>query len=143
MNDSGVGIVDPDGWKRNLEYWNGWSFYPSSCTSCIGEDGNLTAYHQYQLEQDTNMVMAYISSKQDETFAVLTQGGGPAFEKQLLEASDKLNMVFPDRFYSLIANGNEHTFLIRNYDYRIAGTSVREWITNMLFDNDSWESRVD
>lgn len=69
INDSGVGILNPEGMKTMLDYWNAWSFYPKSCNTCIGDDGNLTGYHQYQLEQDTNIVMAYISSKQDETFA--------------------------------------------------------------------------
>lgn len=143
INDSGTGIVNPDGWQMQLDYWNAGSFYPASCNSCIGEDGNLTDYHQYQLEQDTNIVMAYISSKQDETFALLTQGGGPAFEVQLLEASNELNSTYPERFNSLIANGNEHTFIISNYDYQVAGTTVKHWIGNMLLDNGTWENTVD
>lgn len=143
INDSGVGIINSGGWQMNLDYWNGWSFYPTSCNSCIGEDGNLTGYHLYQLEQDKNIVMAYISSKQDETFALLTQGGGPAFESQLLEASNELNSSYPDRFNSLIANGNEHTFIISNYDYPVAETTVKDWIKSMLIDNDTWESKID
>lgn len=143
INDSGVGIINPGGWKMNLDYWNGLAFYPTSCNSCIGEDGNLTGYHQYQLAQDTNIVMAYISSKQDETFALLTQGGGSAFEAQLLEASNELNNANPERFNSLIANGNEHTFIISNYNYQVAQTTVKEWISSMLLDNGTWESKAD
>lgn len=143
INDSGTGIINPEGWQSNLDYWNGDSFYPKSCNTCIGEDGNLTGYHQYQLEQDKNIVMAYISSKQDETFAQITQGGGPAFESQLLESSNELNSAYPDRFNSMIANGNEHTFVLSNYNYQIAGTTVKQWITSMLSDNNTWDSKVD
>lgn len=143
INDSGVGIINPEGWNMNLDYWNGWSFYPKSCSSCIGEDGNLTGYHKYQLAQDKNIIMAYLSSKQDETFALLTQGGGSAFETQLLEASSELNNAYPERFNSLIANGNVHTFIIRNYDYPVGETTVKKWIANMLSDNDSWQTKVD
>lgn len=143
INDSGVGVINPGGWQMNLDYWNGSSFYPTSCNSCIGEDGNLTGYHQYQLEQDENIAMAYISSKQDETFALITQGGGAAFESQLLEASNELKSAYPERFNSLIANGNEHTFIISNYSYVVAETTVKEWITNMLLENDTWESKID
>lgn len=143
INDSGVGIINAGGWKLNLDYWNGGSFYPASCNSCIGADGNLTGYHQYQLEQDENIVMAYISSKQDETFALLTQGGGAAFEAQLLEAANELNNAYPNRFNSLIANGDEHTFIMSNYNYPVAQTTVKDWIANMLLENGTWETAVD
>lgn len=144
INDSGVGIINSGGWAMNLDYWNGGSFYPASCSSCIGADGNLTGYHQYQLEQDENIVMAYISSKQDETFAQITLGGGVAFESQLIEASNELNnSAFADRFNSLFANGDEHTFIISNYNYSIVDTTVKEWISNMLSDSSSWVSKTD
>lgn len=139
INDSGVGIINTGGWQINLDYWNGGSFYPSSCNSCIGADGNLTGYHQYQLEQDENIVMAYISSKQDETFALLTQGGGSAFETQLLEASNELNNLYPNRFNSLIANGDEHTFILSDYTFQVGNTNVRSWIDAMVNEN-NWTS---
>ena len=144
INDSGVGIINTGGWQMNLSYWNGGSFYPASCSSCIGADGNLTGYHLYQLEQDKNTLMAYISSKQDETFAQITQGGGAAFEAQLIEASNEINTsAYTDRFNSLITNGAEHTFIVSNYNYQIAQTTVKQWIASMLSDNSSWESKTD
>jgi hypothetical protein len=127
----------------NLDYWNGNSFYPQSCADCIGMDGNLTDYHKYQLEQDPNIRMAYISSKQDETFAFLTQGGGAAFETQLIEAADELNAEFPDRFNSLIADGDEHTFIISQFDYGIAGTTVKQWVAEMVEEDENWNSVSD
>lgn len=139
INDSGTGIINSGGWQMNLDYWNGSSFYPSSCLDCIGSDGNLTGYHKYQLEQDPNVRIAYISSKQDDTFAQITQGGGAAFEAQLLEAVDELNSEFPERFNSLIPNGSDHTFIIRDYIFQVGDTNVRSWINDMIYEN-NWNS---
>lgn len=143
INDSGVGVINSGGWQMNLDYWNGTSFYPQSCADCIGTDGNLTDYHKYQLEQDPNIRMAYISSKQDETFAALTTGGGPAFEEQLLEASNELDTAFPDRFSSIIANGDEHTFIISQFNYAVAGTTVRQWVAEMVNETGDWTTVVE
>jgi PKD repeat protein len=143
INDSGQGILDPGGMMTLISYWNAGAFFPESCTDCIGTDGNLTDYHKYQLLEDDNIRMAYISSKQDATFAALTQGGGPAFEAQLIEAAGELNTAFPERFQSLIANGDEHTFILSNFNYPIGGTTVREWIATMIDDNGQWASAAD
>ncbi|TPV33280.1 vtpJ-therm [Paucihalobacter ruber] len=140
INDSGTGIINPSGWLMNLDYWNGGSFYPNSCTDCIGTDGNLTEYHKYQLLQDPNIRMAYISSKQDDTFAQLTQGGGAAFEEQLLAAANELKSEFPERFNSLIPNGTDHTFIIRDYIFEVSNTNVRSWISDMINNNNNWIS---
>ncbi len=87
--------------------------------------------------------MAYISSKQDATFAVILAGGGEAFETQLIEAATELNATFPTRFQSLVADGDEHTFIISNFDYPIGGTTVRQWVANMLGDGGNWISLSD
>ena len=143
INDSGVGILDPGGMETLISYWNAGAFFPESCTDCIGADGNITDYHEYQLLEDDNIRMAYISSKQDATFSALTQGGGPAFEAQLIEAASELNTAFPERFQSLIADGDEHTFILSSFDYPIGGTTVREWIATMVDDNGQWASVAD
>ncbi len=143
INDSGVGVINSGGWQMNLDYWNGTSFYPQSCADCIGMDGNLTDYHKYQLEQDTNFRLAYISSKQDGTFAALTIGGGPAFEVQLLEASNELEAALPDRFSSLTANGDEHTFIISQFNYAVVGTTVRQWVAGMVNETGNWVTVVE
>lgn len=143
INDSGLGIMDPGGMQSLIGYWNAGSFFPSSCGDCIGADGNLTDYHKYQLQQDPNTRFAYISSKQDETFASILTGGGDAFEEQLTEAASEMNAAFLERFNYLIANGDEHTFLISDFDYPVGGTSVKAWVDAMLNDPDNWVSVMD
>jgi hypothetical protein len=143
INDSGLGIANPGSMRGLIDYWNAGAFYPLSCDNCIGEDGNLTDYHKYQLTQDPNIRLAYISSKQDATFVANFTGGGEAFETQLLEATEELNAAFPDRFQSLIAEGEEHTFLISDFDFQIASTTVKTWVDNMLNGEGAWISLAD
>lgn len=143
INDSGVGILDPGSMQTLIDYWNAGAFFPSSCMDCIGADGNLTDYHKYQLAQDPNTRIAYISSKQDATFAALIQGGGAAFEAQLIEAAGELKTAFPDRFNSLIANGDDHTFLIRDFTFQLSNTSIRSWVNEMIGENGTWNSIMD
>ncbi|WP_338760507.1 pectin acetylesterase-family hydrolase [Bernardetia sp. ABR2-2B] len=143
INDSGLGILDTGGMETLIEYWNASAFFPASCTECIGTDGNLTDYHKYQLNQDPNIRLAYISSKRDSTFAAITTGGAAAFETQLLEATSELNTAFPNRFGSLIADGNDHTFLLRRFDFEIGGVTVKDWLSQMLNEEESWESLSD
>jgi hypothetical protein len=140
INDSGTGIGNPGGFATNYDYWNAWAFIPASCTDCIGADGNLTDYHKYQLAQDANIRMAYISSKQDATFAAIIAGGGEAFEYELIQAANELNAAFPERFQSLIANGEEHTFIISDFDYQIAEIEVRQWVADMIGESEDWIS---
>lgn len=48
INDSGLGILNPGRMNELIDYWDASANFPASCTDCIGEDGNLTGYHEYQ-----------------------------------------------------------------------------------------------
>lgn len=143
INDSGVGILDPGGMNTLINYWNAGAFFPASCTDCIGTDGNLTDYHGYQLAQDENMQMAYISSKQDTTIAAGLSGGGASLEIQLIEAATELNTAYPNRFQSLIGNGEFHTTVIRDFHRSIGGTKVSQWVNDMINNSANWSSRIE
>ena len=143
INDSGQGIADPEGLATLANYWNSGAFYPLSCIDCIGADGNLTEYHKYQLGEDDNIRLAYISATQDATFAAVLSGGGASFEAQLIEAADEMNAAFPLRFNSLITDGDEHTFLLRRFDFTIGNTNVRQWVSDMVNSTEQWSSVAD
>lgn len=143
INDSGVGILDPGAFQTLRDYWNAGVFFPTSCTTCIGADGNLTDYHKYQLAEDSNMQLAYISSKQDTTIAAGLAGGGLTLETELIAASNALNTAYPDRFQCLIGNGEFHTSLLRAYDRPIGSTTVRQWLDAMINDNTTWNSIIE
>lgn len=141
INDSGLGILNPGSMNELIEYWGAESFFPTSCSECIGSDGNITDYHKYQLEQDPNIRLAYIGSKQDETFAQML--GAANYETQVLEAVAEMKDAFPDRFNYIIANGDQHTFLISQFEYSIAGTTVKKWVSEMVNEDDNWASKID
>lgn len=143
INDSGIGIAPPDGLRTLFDYWNASAFLPSSCSDCIGADGNLTEYHRYQIAEDENILMGYVSSKQDSVTAANYPGGPEVFEAELIESAAELKMAFPDRFNSFIMDGAAHTSLIRNLDATADGILLRQWITEMETGSGTWESLID
>lgn len=144
INDSGVGILTPGGQALLNDYWNAGAAFPASCADCIGEDGNLTGYHKYQLEQDANLRMGFMSFAQDGVVANESlMISGPVFEAELLQAVNELQAAAPDRFRSFIAAGTDHTFIIRTFDVTAGGISARQWVTDMLSGSEDWVSRRD
>ncbi|GAB5453612.1 MAG: hypothetical protein Hals2KO_39400 [Halioglobus sp.] len=142
INDSGVGISNPGTQQTLVEYWNSAAFLPASCDTCIGEDGNLTGYHQYQLDEDKNLRMAFISSTADD---VITGSSiDPAvFGAELIEAAAELEQAHPERFRSLISVTDEHTYIIKQFDFGIGDTTVRQWVIAMLNGSENWKSTSD
>jgi hypothetical protein len=144
INDSGVGISRPGLTQQLTEEWNSGAFLPASCANCIGEDGHLTDYHKYQLDEDANLRMGFMSTKQDTVIADVFVGiGGPAFEAELIPELQELQDAYPARFRSLVADGNSHTFLQAQFDLPVGGTTVRQWVADMLSGSDAWVSVSD
>lgn len=144
VNDSGVGIAFPGYNDFVSAEWNSSAFIPQSCADCIGEDGHLTGYHIYQLDQDDNLTMGFMSTKQDSVIADTFIGiGGEAFEAALIEEMAEIEQAHPERFRSLIADGSAHTFLQRAFQLPVADTTVAEWVGNMLAESADWVSVSD
>jgi hypothetical protein len=143
INDSGIGILNPGAMNDLVSYWGAERFFPNSCTKCIGEDGNLTEYYSYQLNQDTNIRMAFISSKRDATFAPNIIGGPSAFESQVISTVNQLKSLYITRFNSLIPNGDDHTFIIRRFEKVVSSTSVREWVQKFTTTDSTWTSIIE
>ncbi len=141
INDSGAGILQPGDQDGLNEYWNAASNFPASCADCIGDDGNLTGYHSYQLAQDDNLRMGFISSTADEVVLSSSTIDQATFESELREAVAELETACPDRFRSLINEGEEHTFILTRFDFAIGDTTVREWVTQMLGGSGDWRSK--
>lgn len=143
INDSGMGIQQPGSQERLNAYWNSDSFFPANCGTCIGADGNLTDYHKYQLAEDENIRIGFISSTRDETIVGQSGIEGDIFEAELLEAVAELEDAYPDRVRSLISFTDEHTYIIKQFDFAVADTTVRQWVTSMLNSSDGWVSKSD
>ena len=143
VNDSGIGIQQPGAQESLIDYWNSAGFFPASCSSCIGDDGNLTNYYKYQLAEDENVRMGFISSTRDEVVIGRTMIDGAEFEAQLTAAMAELEQAYPDRFRSLVSDTEEHTFVIKQFGFAVANTTVLQWITDMLSQSDDWVSASD
>lgn len=140
VNDSGVGIFAVGAPETIFPYWNSTPFFPASCSDCIGEDGNLTGYQAYQLAEDPDLRVGMMSTKRDSTIVDASGFDGAQFEAELLEAVAELSAAFPSRFRSFIANGDGHTFILRDFDRAVGGTTVRDWIAALLEGGDAWVS---
>lgn len=143
INDSGMGIQQPGSQERLNDYWNSESFFPANCRACIGEDGNLTEYHKYQLAEDENIRIGFISSTRDKTIVGQSGINSDLFEAELLDAVAELEEAYPDRFRSLISYTDEHTYIVKQFDFPVADTTVRQWVTKMLSSSDLWVSKSD
>ena len=144
INDSGIGITAPGTQQALNDYWNAGDFFPASCPSCLGQDGTLTEYHAYQMTADMNLRVGMMSTLQDAV--VTTERGNVTpefFEAELLEAMETLRTNFPDRFRSFIAAGDGHTFVLRDFNREVGGTTVKQWLTDLLREDGDWVSVSD
>ena len=144
LNDSGVGIAFPGYTAAVSTEWNSLAFLPASCPDCIDADGHTTNYHIYQLDQDPDLLTGFMSTEQDSVIADTFIGiGGPAFEEALRMEMPEIEAAHPERFRSLIADGNAHTFIQRAFDLAVGGTTIRDWVADMLANNSDWVSVSD
>ena len=144
INDSGLGIAKPGFTRERAAEWNSEAFIAESVPDFIDENGHLTNGHIYYLDEDPDLRVGFMSTKQDTVIAdVFIMIGGPAFEAELIPEMAKLEEAHPDRFRSLIADGNLHTFLLSQFDREVGGTTVADWVSDMLSGSDEWQSVSD
>jgi len=147
INDSGVGVGranDPTSQTVLIDDWQSGAFFPSSiCPACF-TTGNLTEYFDWQLEQDTNVNLALMSTKQDFVIGNIFLGvSGPEFEAALVPAMQAIETRHPDRVRSFIANGTAHTFLQRDIFATAGEITVHNWVSSMLSGGSEWQSTTD
>lgn len=147
VNDSGVGVLrpgEPEFVRMVMEEWNAGAFIPESCPECIADDGHLTDYLIWQLEQDTTIKRGMLSYNRDFVLSdVFLKIGKDAFEAALYEEMAQLNAALPDRNKSWIPIGEAHTFLRAEPDKTAGGVPVLDWVGFLLEDSDEWVSVQD
>jgi hypothetical protein len=147
VNDSGVGVLrpgEPEFVKMVMGEWNALSFFPESCPDCIAEDGHITEYLIWQLEQDTTIKRGMLSYNRDFVLSdVFLQIGKDAFEAALYPEMAQLEEALPDRNKSWIPKGELHTFLRAEPDQTAGGVPVLDWVGFLLDDSDEWVSVQD
>lgn len=147
VNDSGVGISKPDDpsfLRLLMEDWNQFAFIPESCPTCIPDDGHLSDYLDWQLDQDPNVRRGFMSYTQDSVIGGFFLGiGGPAFEAALFPELMQMETAHPDRVRYWVPNGSGHTFLLNGLDVTAGGVSGLDWVTAMIEGTDAWVSTSD
>jgi Pectinacetylesterase len=144
LNDSGTGVLRdgaPEFLQTLLEEWNMQAFVPESCVDCLADDGHLTRYMLWQMEQDEGFRRSLVSYKQDAVLANdFLQVGGPAFEASTLREMERQESAFPGRVRSFLVNGNGHTLLLLEPDKQVEDVSLIQWVEFMLDDSVEWQS---
>ncbi len=147
VNDSGVGVLrpgQPEFVLERLAEWNASAFIPESCPECIADDGHLTEYLIWQLEQDPSIKRGMLSYNRDSLIAnFFVMIGQDAFEEALYEEMAQLNEAFPERNKSWIPAGVGHTFLRLEPDQTAGGVPVLDWVGYLLSDSEEWVSVQD
>lgn len=147
FNDSGVGVAggeaDPDLVDKLIIEWNLDPFIPEDCQDCF-DDGHLTEFIAWQLENDPGLKMSSFSYTQDDTIGnTFLRLGGEVFEEYLLEEIPALHERFPDSYVHFILQGDGHTLLgdIAGNGYN--GLTVRDWLQAMLDGDPAWQPVVE
>lgn len=147
VNDSGVGVAKPDEpefLQMLMTDWNQSAFIPESCPDCLADDGHLTNFLVWQLDQDPNVRRGFMSYTRDTVIGDFFLGiGGEAFEAALFPELAQLQNAHPDRVRSWVPDGTGHTFLLIEPDQTAGGVSVMDWVTAMLDGSDDWTSVAD
>ena len=64
------------------------------------------------------------------------------FDAEVVAAMAELEAAHPGRFRSFVADGDGHTFILRNFDREVGGTTPRRWIEDLL-NGSAWVSVAD
>lgn len=147
VNDSGIGVSkpgDPDFLRLLQDDWNQTAFIPASCPTCIPEDGHLSDYLDWQLDQDPNVRRGFMSYTQDSVIGGFFLGiGGPAFEAALFPELMQMETAHPDRVRYWAPDGEGHTFLLSGLNVTAGGVSALDWVAAMLDGSQDWVSTRD
>ncbi|TDG12144.1 vtpJ-therm [Seongchinamella unica] len=147
INDSGLGIGRPEQpafLELLFEDWNARAFIPESCPQCIGDDGHLSDYHVWQMNEDPDVRRGMLSYSYDTVFAdVFLMIGQQAWEEALYPEMQQLEDAHPERSKSWIPVGAGHTFVQSAPDATAGGVVLMQWIKDMLDDSADWVSVQD
>lgn len=147
VNDSGVGVgrIDkPEFLEQLTQEWNLSAFIPASCPDCIAEDGHLSDYLIWQLDQDPNVRRSYLGYTGDSTLAnTFLRIGGASYEQAIIAEMAQQEAAHPERVRSWLKAGMQHTFITDDPDVTVQGVSAMDWINAMLTDSADWVSLLE
>jgi len=147
MDDSGTGFWNPDKpetWELLKETWN--IKIPDECVKCRGTI--QTYLFELYMEYDPQVRIGLFSSYRDWIISRLFLGMEPdRFQETLLTVTDEIKADYPERFNRFFVQGNTHTtyeFLLPGGPKRaIRGTSLYQWIGQLVNDDPAWEDLLE
>jgi len=142
LNESGPGLTDPDDketWEIIRSTWNIEALLPGECDQC---DDQLIFLYKWMLKYDPKLKIGLYSSYEDEViseeFLQMIPGD---YKSHLMTTSGDIHSAFPEKFKRFFINGNSHC--VEDYTYEIDGTSLTEWIEQLVTDDAGWEDLLE
>lgn len=115
VQDSGTGVGkadDPAFLQQLVKEFKVQRFFPPSCAECTTSP-HLTPLLDWELARDSHLRVAAFSSYNDSIMSgVFLKITPEAFKKALLEATGKLQQIYPDRYKRFLVSGTMHTTLL-------------------------------
>ena len=147
FNDSGVGFWNPDEletWDIIREAWN--LRIPDDCEKCVGTV--QTWMYEVYLDYDPQVRIGMFSSYRDWIISLGFLGmDQDHFETLLMDVTDQIRKKHPDRFARFFIKGDSHSsyeFLLPEGPYySIRGTTMYEWIDQLVNGYPSWTDMLE
>lgn len=141
VNDAGVGIArpdDPEFFDMLQEQWGATGLIPDSCQRCM-ESPHATPLVEWGMKRDDKLTSAAFSSYADNVITnIFLMIPDAQFEMALLNETDRLHSMFPERFKRFFIEGMQHTALPTWSETTKDGTSLREWTGAMVEGGSGW-----
>ena len=147
LSDSGVGFWNPE----EVETWEAikkaWALnIPSECTKCKGT--MQTFLYELYLKYDPQLRVGMFTAYQDAIISGWFLKMDPiVFEDTLMAITDEIKQSEPKRLNRFFIQGRSHTayeFLLREgASYSVDGTSLYDWIGQLVYDDPAWSDKLE
>jgi hypothetical protein len=141
-NESGPGLFNPaqtETWAQLMEAWGLDAVLPEGCPGCRNQ---LISLYPWMLGNDPNLRVGLFSSYQDSVIGNIYLGmSPPAFENLLMDSSELIHDQYSETFKRFFVKGSSHC--VTDYNFRLRGVSVFEWIAALVSEGDDWDDLLE
>lgn len=153
LNDSGVGLSNPDDpamFEAMVNEWKFTQFIPDSCSDC--DDRQMSRLISWGLKNDPTLRVAAFSAYEDGIIGGVFLGmTGPEFKALLLAETDRIHAQYPERFRRLFVEGSLHTVLMLNEEMNSLGgyltpydgVTVSDWTRAFVTGSSDWTDHLE
>ena len=94
------------------------------------------------LRYDQKLKIGLYSSYEDEVISEEFLKMNPRkYKKHLKSSSGKINSAYPEKFKRFFIKGNSHC--VEDFEHEIKGTSLNEWIGQLITDDPGWKDLLE